>query len=74
MTRSETLRREKALMQTCATNTMKAEKLRTFIAHWDGATFPEDAFEEFVSSAMVNAGESVSFLFTCGLELKENLR
>ena len=73
LTRSETLRREKALMQTCATNTMKAESLRAFLLHWDSAEFPEEAFEEFVADATVRPGESVTFRFTCGLELREDL-
>lgn len=70
---NENLRREKALLQTCATNTMKAEALRGFIGRWKGGAFPDDAFEEFVETVTVFPGDSVIIYFTCGLDLRESL-
>ena len=70
---NDALRREKVMLGTCATNTVKAERLRAFINHWDGSKFPDDVFAELVENAVVDSGDSVTFHFTCGLELKEGL-
>ena len=70
---NDTLRREKVMLGTCATNTVKAERLRAFINHWDGSKFPDEVFTELVENAVVDSGDSVTFHFTCGLELKEGL-
>ncbi|MBO5569703.1 MAG: recombinase family protein, partial [Clostridia bacterium] len=74
MKKNEELRREKVMISTCATNTVKAEKLKEFAAHWSGGKFPEKVFPELVESATVIPGESVTFHFACGLELKESLK
>ena len=70
---NDALRREKVMLGTCATSTVKAERLKAFIAHWDGGAFPDEAFPDLVESATVHPGESVSFHFDCGLDLTEAL-
>ncbi|MBQ9662736.1 MAG: recombinase family protein [Oscillospiraceae bacterium] len=70
---NDALRREKVMLATCATGTVKAERLKEFVTHWKGGAFPEDAFAELVESVAVTPGESVVFRFTCGLELKESM-
>ena len=71
---NDALRREKVMLATCSTSTVKAERLKEFVTHWKSGAFPEDAFEELVESASVTPGESVVFRFTCGLELRESLK
>ena len=70
---NDALRREKVMLGTCATSTIKAERLKAFVTHWDGGAFPDEAFPDLVKSATVHPGDSVTFHFACGLDLKEAL-
>ena len=71
---NDALRREKVMLATCSTSTVKAERLKEFVTHWKGGDFPDEAFEELVENVAVTPGESVVFRFTCGLELKESMK
>ena len=71
---NDALRREKVMLATCSTSTVKAERLKEFVTHWKSGAFPEDAFEELVENATILPGEAVIFKFSCGLELRESMK
>lgn len=52
-------------------------RLRAFSHRWkrtaDPASFPEDAFSEYVASCMVMSKKTVDFYFRCGMKLTESL-
>ena len=52
-------------------------RLRAFSHRWkrtaDLASFPEDAFSEYVASSRVMSKKTVDFYFRCGMKLTESL-
>lgn len=74
-TKAEALKREKMALETRPTDTVKAERLRAYLHGFPeaGATFPNTAFTEFISRAVVKTGEYIDFTFTCGITLRQSI-
>ena len=74
-TRVEALRREKLTLETQTGDTVKAERLRSFIhtAPLLSGTEVGAAFMEFVEGAKVKTGEYIEFTFTCGITLRQSI-
>ena len=68
---------EKSRIQVKGIKSGTVHELIKAVAAWrvsnDVAAFPEEAFIRFVERCTVNSGKTVTFHFTCGLELSESL-
>lgn len=79
--RAEALQREKLTLDTQTSDTVKADRLRSFIHTFDSngedvqesSTEAGVAFTEFIDRATVKKGEYIEFTFTCGITLRQSI-
>lgn len=75
---AEELQREKEMLLSQTLQAGHAKFLKSFVAHWRitdcTEDFPEEAFSKLVEKAVVQARESITFHFICGLRITETLK